>query len=123
MRFLNRRDELARLDELVADRAGGLAVVWGRRRVGKTRLLVEWARRDGVYAVPLIDVLGVVSGVALWRIASVSGNTNTNVLVVFKNVMIGADDPQNTYVPTGTDLLTLTLASGTAVATPLLIPG
>ncbi len=51
MRFLNRRDELARLDALVADRAGGLAVVWGRRRLGKTRLLVEWARREGVYAV------------------------------------------------------------------------
>jgi hypothetical protein len=25
----------------------GLAVVWGRRRIGKSRLLVEWARKHG----------------------------------------------------------------------------
>jgi AAA+ ATPase superfamily predicted ATPase len=50
MFFLNRKDELAALTDL--DHEGGLAVVWGRRRVGKTRLLLEWCRRTGgVYTV------------------------------------------------------------------------
>jgi len=50
MSFWNRRRELAALGEL--DGAGGLAVVWGRRRIGKTRLLLEWSeRRGGVYTV------------------------------------------------------------------------
>jgi len=39
MIFWNRVQELAALDGL---EAGGLAVVWGRRRIGKTRLLLEW---------------------------------------------------------------------------------
>ena len=46
MQFLNRIEELSRLTAMDA----GLAVVWGRRRVGKTRLLLEWcARESGVY--------------------------------------------------------------------------
>lgn len=50
MLFLNRQPELAALDGLADDR-GGLAVVWGRRRLGKTRLLLEWcARAGGLYA-------------------------------------------------------------------------
>ena len=50
MKFLDRQDELSRLDKLA--RSSGLAVVFGRRRVGKTRLLLEWgARHDGVYFV------------------------------------------------------------------------
>lgn len=50
MKFLDRHDELGRLDKLA--RSSGLAVVFGRRRVGKTRLLLEWvARHDGVYFV------------------------------------------------------------------------
>ncbi len=44
---MNRQAELVRLDRLAARRDGGLAVLWGRRRVGKTRLLVEWANRSG----------------------------------------------------------------------------
>lgn len=50
MQFLDRNRELGRLDGLL--KGSGLGVVWGRRRVGKTRLLVEWCRRhDGVYFV------------------------------------------------------------------------
>lgn len=48
MKFVNRAAELGALRALDA----GLAVVWGRRRVGKTRLLLEWcAREDGLYTV------------------------------------------------------------------------
>jgi uncharacterized protein len=48
--FLNRHDEFERLDEVL--QTGGLAVVFGRRRVGKTRLLVEWcSRHRGIYFV------------------------------------------------------------------------
>jgi uncharacterized protein len=52
MRFLDRQGELSRLDELMGSREGRLAVVYGRRRVGKTRLLLEWtARHRGLYTV------------------------------------------------------------------------
>jgi AAA+ ATPase superfamily predicted ATPase len=48
--FWNRRQELKALAGL--DGNGGLAVVWGRRRIGKTRLLLEWCERaGGVYTV------------------------------------------------------------------------
>ena len=48
MLFINRLAELAALQEFGA----GLAVVWGRRRIGKTRLLLEWCEREGgVYTV------------------------------------------------------------------------
>lgn len=50
--FLNRTGELKRLDELVDRGGAGLAIVSGRRRIGKTRLLLEWvARRGGLYSV------------------------------------------------------------------------
>jgi AAA+ ATPase superfamily predicted ATPase len=45
MRFLDRKEELQRLEGLV--RTGGLAVLWGRRRIGKTRLLLEWCKQHG----------------------------------------------------------------------------
>ncbi len=52
MMFLNRTEELGRLDRLARRRAAGLAVVYGRRRVGKTRLLLEWAAaHEGLYSV------------------------------------------------------------------------
>jgi AAA+ ATPase superfamily predicted ATPase len=52
MLFLNRSEEMARLNHLIARRVGGLAVVYGRRRLGKTRLLLEWAaKHDGLYTV------------------------------------------------------------------------
>jgi AAA+ ATPase superfamily predicted ATPase len=47
MQFQDRFEELARLDRLMARATGGLAVLYGRRRLGKTRLLLEWASRHG----------------------------------------------------------------------------
>jgi len=47
MKFIDREEELSRLAALSKRRDGGLAVVTGRRRVGKTRLLVEWVERTG----------------------------------------------------------------------------
>ncbi|MFZ5446481.1 MAG: ATP-binding protein [Myxococcota bacterium] len=47
--FVNRAEELKELDAHA--RAGGLLVVFGRRRVGKTRLLTHWlGRRKGLYS-------------------------------------------------------------------------
>lgn len=47
--FVNRTEELSQLDEHA--RAGGLLVLFGRRRVGKTRLLTHWLRRhSGLYS-------------------------------------------------------------------------
>ena len=49
MEFINRDAELRELD--VAAKRGGLLVVFGRRRVGKTRLLRQWLKpRDGLYS-------------------------------------------------------------------------
>ena len=51
MKFLDRIDEMRRLDG-VLHRPQAFAVIWGRRRVGKSRLLIEWCRRhDGLYSV------------------------------------------------------------------------
>ncbi len=47
MDFVDRIEEMQRLDRLMASREGGLAVVYGRRRIGKTRLLLEWSSRHG----------------------------------------------------------------------------
>ncbi len=52
MRFLDRRSEMDRLAGLLHRDEAALALVWGRRRVGKTRLLLEWVRSaGGLYAV------------------------------------------------------------------------
>jgi hypothetical protein len=52
MKFVNRHKELDRLERLFRSRIAGLAVIWGRRRVGKTRLLLEWTEKNsGVYFV------------------------------------------------------------------------
>ena len=49
--FLDRHDELRRLDHALRQ-PGAFGVIWGRRRVGKSRLLLEWSRRrDGLYTV------------------------------------------------------------------------
>lgn len=49
MDFIDRRDELQRLQRAASAGEGALVVLWGRRRVGKTRLLVEWCRKEGLY--------------------------------------------------------------------------
>ena len=52
MLFVDREQELRRLETVTRAREGGLAVLYGRRRIGKTRLLLEWTRRhEGVYFV------------------------------------------------------------------------
>lgn len=49
LEFVDREAELRELD--VAAKRGGLLVVYGRRRVGKTRLLGQWLEgRDGLYS-------------------------------------------------------------------------
>lgn len=51
MKFVDRSEEMHRLD-LATSRPRGFAVLWGRRRVGKSRLLTEWSRRNvGLYTV------------------------------------------------------------------------
>ena len=51
MKFIDRHSEMRRLDRALAH-PGAFAALWGRRRVGKTRLLVEWCNRhDGLYTV------------------------------------------------------------------------
>ncbi len=47
----DRHAELQRLERRMDAPEGSLVVVWGRRRVGKTRILVEWARQSGCYTV------------------------------------------------------------------------
>ncbi len=47
MKFVNRHEELKRLKELTKSRKAGVAVIWGRRRIGKTRLLLEWTNQNG----------------------------------------------------------------------------
>lgn len=45
MDWRDRRAETTRLDRLAGRRDGAFGVLWGRRRVGKARLLVEWVAR------------------------------------------------------------------------------
>jgi len=52
MQFVNRSQELQKLNRAASRGHGGLVSMWGRRRVGKTRLLLEWAAsHDGLYTV------------------------------------------------------------------------
>jgi len=52
MRFINRKEEMRRLNAQIMRDESGLAVIWGRRRVGKTRLLLEWSKKNhGLYTV------------------------------------------------------------------------
>ena len=47
MKFIDRREEMKRLERLTERGAAGTVVVWGRRRLGKSRLLTEWCARHG----------------------------------------------------------------------------
>lgn len=52
MRFLDRTAEMDRLMCLSTACRGGLVVLWGRRRIGKSELLKVWCRQtDGLYTV------------------------------------------------------------------------
>ena len=52
MRFIDRQEELQRLNGLMSRKGFGLAIVYGRRRIGKTRLLLEWIHKHkGLYMV------------------------------------------------------------------------
>ena len=45
MKFVDRQRELRELNQLLASKRGQFAVIYGRRRVGKTTLLLHWARQ------------------------------------------------------------------------------
>lgn len=50
MKFLNRVSELNRLERITSQNFSAFVVLWGRRRVGKTRLLLEWVNKhNGLY--------------------------------------------------------------------------
>jgi AAA+ ATPase superfamily predicted ATPase len=47
-RFIGRRRELAELNTLLAEPGPQFLILYGRRRVGKTTLLLHWAQESGV---------------------------------------------------------------------------
>ena len=50
MKFINRQEEMAKLNRLMKSNEAEVAVIWGRRRMGKTRLLLEWVdKHKGIY--------------------------------------------------------------------------
>jgi AAA+ ATPase superfamily predicted ATPase len=43
-RFIDRQQEFRELDEVLGERGAHFIVVYGRRRVGKTTLLLNWVQ-------------------------------------------------------------------------------
>jgi AAA+ ATPase superfamily predicted ATPase len=64
MQFVNRKKELARLHGVFAGPPGGMVCVWGRRRLGKSRLLLEALRGK-----PTVFVVGDDRAAPLQRAA------------------------------------------------------
>ncbi len=54
-RFVDRLQEIRELNALLSGEAGQLAIVFGRRRVGKTTLLLHWVQRTAADSL-LIDL-------------------------------------------------------------------
>ena len=51
MQFIDRIEEMGRMDQAIR-RTGSFSAIWGRRRVGKSRLLIEWCgKHGGLYTV------------------------------------------------------------------------
>lgn len=50
MKFIDRREERSRLNNLTKHTSASTAIIWGRRRLGKSRLLLEWCHKQkGIY--------------------------------------------------------------------------
>ena len=72
MKFINRSRELAIIGEVAE--LGGLAVFMGRRRIGKTRLLKEWARQNSSHHFLYTQAIESNPGIQLSQIwADLSG--------------------------------------------------
>jgi hypothetical protein len=62
-RFVGREYELDALQSLTDKRAASLAVITGRRRIGKSRLVEEFADRNGAYRRAFISALAPQPGI------------------------------------------------------------
>jgi AAA+ ATPase superfamily predicted ATPase len=48
-RFIGRKQELKKLNELAAEPGAQFLILYGRRRIGKTTLLLHWAQESGLH--------------------------------------------------------------------------